>query len=70
MSALQDMRGVKAVDGTQGACHRCEAGVGGYQLRWHSSFWAQPYNKMKTEGTWAAPEPAPDKRLLNQDLRK
>ena len=30
--------GVKGRECTQGACSRCEGGVGGYQFRWYSPF--------------------------------
>ena len=61
--------GVKGRECTQGACSRCEGGVGGYQLRCYSPFWAKFYNKLKREGPWTAPEPAPGKRNLKQEFR-
>ena len=39
------------------ACSRCEAGVGGYQFRWYSRFWAKRYNELRRAGAWTAPEP-------------
>ena len=52
-----DLSGVKVCDCEQRACSRCEKGLGGYQLRWYSRYWAKTYNEKRREGAWKAPEP-------------
>ena len=50
-------QGVKDRKCVKRACSRCEHGVGGYQFRWYSRYWAKRYNELRRPTAWTAPEP-------------
>ena len=53
-----DMRGLQSRACQKRACSRCEHGVGGYQFRWYSPYWAKWYNENRRAHAWKAPEPS------------
>ena len=60
--------GIREVDCSRRPCRRCDAGMGGYQFRWYSQYWAKHYNEIRRPGAWRAPEPGPPTRR-NESLR-
>ena len=60
--------GIREVDCLRRPCSLCDAGMGGYQFRWYSQYWAKHYNQMRRPGAWLAPEPDPPTRR-NASLR-
>ena len=60
--------GIRHLDCQRSPCRRCDEGMGGYQFRWYSQYWAKHYNEMRRPGAWRAPEPVPPTRR-NESLR-